>query len=269
MVRCVFQSPLIYKPLLGLEESQGQLRLCAQELKCCGAMPLRWDEEAQAYRSCTLRQRKTKLEQLQVLAQGLWPAHGLRLLLQPAPLESTLFLPWLQTASRQGVYTVSRAQDTVPSPLWRYAALFSWHRNEQVHVYSLTKSPIHQRLPSETSPPKVVFVEGAGQLWKPEPYTALATLISWCDNAQVPLWLDLRIQAQETAPPPRTVSRLRVAAAVAQRMAEKKSRDPVSWLGSDLLSRLRRVSSPMEPYEQQYNPYYQGGPAPTFTSPYH
>ena len=121
--------------------------------------------------------------------------------------------------------------------LW-WGALVSLLRFDLlVHIVTLGKTSLGELIPKEIVPGRtVVFVDQFAPLWKKECAYQLDFLVSWCEGANVPLWLALEYSDSETtAKVPAHAFRRRVQA----RIAKTKSGSPLEWVQEKTRSRLK------------------------------
>ena len=237
-----WESPYLLEVHPGLTYADNQFTLNTEKFPCCQGQGFRWDEALQVARSCRVLTRKRMVDELNTKFQTHWVETAF-------PFEISLqrkhfFLTWLQKLHTQhivyGYIAQSREESRVPSSLWLFALIAVWRFGIPVHVFSMGKSKESDFLPSSTThshPPAIYFLENASELWKPERAELVNGVVNWCEQSQVPLWLDMR----ERGPFIQPASPYDTREVFRARIEKMKARPPLEWLGEDCLSRLRRV----------------------------
>ena len=130
----------------------------------------------------------------------------------------------------------------IASHLWLAAVVMTLRFDFAVHMVILGKTSLQDLLPPVTVPGKtLVFVDQLAPLWKKEYAYQLDYLVSWCEGAHVPLWLQLESsldKEKEAQPTPAQSFRRRVQA----RINKNKKGSALEWLQDKTHSRLKTTT---------------------------
>lgn len=231
--------------LFGLKWFHDHLKIEKSNFPCCKGKSYRWDDTLQLVRVCPLARRKKYLDRLINQFKKTWGNYNP--LTRPSMSNAIFFSNWLTNFKNSGVNYgyrfASPSQDSKPSLFWTLAAIAKWQYGMSSHIYTLGKSPINKLHPDYSKDEKnsnmIYFLEGVGELWKPEKNELVTTIIHWCEAANVPLWIEFKEQPKTVSTNQRPTSNVR--AAFKQRLAQIKSRKSLDWLDKDVHSRINRI----------------------------
>lgn len=128
--------------------------------------------------------------------------------------------------------------------LWLLALEATWRYGVPVHVVSLAKSSSLNLLPAlnpQKKSPPMVFLEQAGSLRNIAIRSDLETLVSYCEKAKSPLWLDLMSHQMNSPFFKRTAGEEPLLSRVKERVHKLRSKPALSELLPDTRSRLQMV----------------------------
>lgn len=225
----------------GLTWIDKQAILQPETFTCCHAEGPRWDEKHKVARSCRLLARKKRIDQFFKKFAQVWPEIEFPWLITAA--QRHFFLTWLSRLMKQevcrGHLRRSLGKNEEPSHFWLLAFLANWRFGYSTHIYTLGKSKESELIPPLSNPdffPMIYFLENVTGVWKPELAEQVNTIVNWCEQSQVPLWMELRelevVQASDSLDPKE---------AFRARISKMKSRPVFDWLAEDCLSRLQSV----------------------------
>ncbi len=237
-----WKDPLLPVLFPGLIWKESSFVLDPQVFACCQATGLRWDPKAHLARSCRLQSRKRRLDYIVKRFAETWPEQMLTQELRPT--ERSFFLRYLMQFDTVPVhygYLQSVQRDAGrPGPFWLQALLAVWRWGISTHVFTLGKSSDHDLIPTHIPAneyPLIYFLDGVNELWKPRYAEQVSAIINWCEQSQVPLWLEVR----ESAVQQTVVNSLDPKQAFNARLNKLKSKAPLAWLDEDCRSRLQKI----------------------------
>src|SRR3989338_4140697 len=119
----------------------------------------------------------------------------------------------------------------------------TWRFGISAHVFSIGRSKEQDRIPADiphNEYPLVYFLDSVNELWKPRYKEQVSTIIDWCEQSEVPLWMEIR-----EAPLLKefTLGSLDLRDSFRSYISKMKSRPVLAWLDEECLYRLIRVSS--------------------------
>ena len=161
----------------------------------------------------------------------------------PGQEQTDWFIRALINQYQRG-YCKMRSDPGKPSLFWWLAVMAIWRYDVEVHWVHLHKTPASALLPmqeTETGRRRLMIVEGVAKLWDGAVASRFGTLVSWCDLAGVPMWLDVPWVATQSGRSTTSAATAPRASSVQHRIAALKNAQPLSWLGSDSQSRLAGV----------------------------
>ncbi len=225
----------------GLSWVDKQAILKPETFTCCQAEGPRWDEKDKIARSCRLLARKKRIDLFFKKFLQVWPEVEFPWLVGAS--QKRFFLTWLVHLTKKencrGYLRRIAGKNEEPSHFWLLAFLANWRFGYSAHIYTLGKSKESELIPSSLSSeisPMIYFLENVCGVWKPELAEQVNTIVNWCEQSQVPLWIEVRdlepIQANDSLDPKE---------AFRARISKMKSRPAFDWLAEDCMSRLRSV----------------------------
>jgi hypothetical protein len=117
----------------------------------------------------------------------------------------------------------------------------TWRFGFSSHVFSLGRSKDREMIPHSVSAseyPLIYFLDSVNELWKPKYKEQVSTIINWCEQSEVPLWMEIREAPVSNAGAVQSVDLKEVFRAYISKM---KSRPVLNWLDEECLSRLLRI----------------------------
>lgn len=232
----------LLESLPGLEWKERKLKIDASHFSCCEGRGLRWDAKLEVARSCKLQKRKRNIDSLLQNFESTWPEAQL-----PGQIKSedmTFFLRWLNAISLRSQsfgYLISSQRDSGRPGIFCLLALLStWRFGIRTHVFTLGRSKDHDLIPDIPSEeyPLVYFLDNVNELWKPKYKEQVSTVINWCEQSEVPLWMEIRELGNSTQE-----GVLNLKESFRAYISKMKSRPVLNWLDEECLSRLLRVCS--------------------------
>ncbi len=222
----------------GLLWKDSKFQILQDYFSCCEGKGLRWDSVNEFARSCKLQNHKRKVDAIVNNFNELWPQTEFPLELSSE--DSVFFLQWLKGLPHTSGYLQTCKRDGAkPSSFWYFALLTSWRFGVPVHVFSMGRSKDKDVIPNipVNEYPIVYFLDNVNELWKPKYKEQISAIINWCEQSEVPLWMELR-----EAPLVSQSEAWDVKEAFRSYLSKVKSRPLLDWLDADCLSRLHRVS---------------------------
>lgn len=250
---CVLASlkdPKIGDWLPGLVVTDGAIEIDQAWAGCCAGSGLRWDAKTNVTSSCSLAARLAAVRRLGGLFYKTWGETG-------QGLAATLASPKAQVAvhrmaalaagtSDKGLAYFAGGQRSKQPTVWSLAAAAAWRFGLDAHVVTLDRGKGTAALPvidGKAAGRSVIFVENAQRLWHTPVAEELERLVAFAYGALVPLWVEIRGAPPEAPEPGKPgASSFNVHRALSQRVAEAKTKAPLSWLGPEIRSKFLAVA---------------------------
>jgi len=224
-------------PLSGLMWQDGAVQLKESFFDCCQGLGYQWQAREPAVR-CPLRAKLTQLQQHAAELQKSYPSFSLAKFFTDEAAAALLWSkhgPWIDGEKAPG-----RLQEhgfEQPSIAWQMSLLASWRYGAQIHVVDFKRLKQGSLLPAEAfvmSPGiRIIIAERVDRLWDAYYQDAFEQLVAFADGYDCLFSVD--IMRRRAAPTEKSMQRK---SAFAQRIAAKKSQDPLQHLSAHARSRL-------------------------------
>lgn len=240
-----WKDPFFASSLPGLVWNGKKFDIDHDFFDCCEGRGLRWDGAQELARSCKLQYRKRKVDLLSQKFEALYS--GAEFPKELSLLDLKFFADWLtrfeKQRMRQGYLASCKRDGGSPGSFWRLALMTTWRFGISSHVFCIGRSKEQDMIPFELAAdeyPLVYFLDSVNELWKPRYKEQVSTIINWCEQSEVPLWIEIR-----EAPPVKDATRtsLDLRESFRSYISKMKSRPVLDWLDEECLYRLLRVSS--------------------------
>jgi len=240
------------------------MELSAAEMPCCGGSGVRLvDHQGRgAMVRCDLKSRQATAQQVLTAYMTRWgisdPRTSIektasreeqaRILMRLAAFAEAFKKNILTADASRGLWFVSNQPQlqSGPGAVWWAAVVAAWRFGLKVHVVDLDAARQGPLLPPEVwrkdGRPGGVFVDRVGGMWDMGLAQEMETLIGFCANSGIPLWLSCIGGASDEAKSDRPKLKLSTKSAFSQKIGASKNRSWDSWLRDAMRDRLRETT---------------------------
>jgi len=237
---------------LGLSFSADRPTLDEAFLNCCGGLGHSFEPKSGQSVACQLVQRKYRLDRLCLQFKATWgqnfvPKTNLLRSTEISFLSQT-FADYLAGSDKKGQVFTTFSKPQEPSlRLWHMAMMAAWRFGIPSYVLTLgEKLPLNRDYFHDTSVYPILFLEQKGSFLNADFAIEFGSIVNWCEQHDVPLWVDL-LQFSPQAAKPKTKA-FDALAAYQEKIDQINSKPPLRALGLDCKSRLRSVCKNIDLY---------------------
>lgn len=243
-------NPLLNGLALGLSfQDDGQVLPQSGLYPCCQGSGGAWDEALAGYKTCTLKTRLRRVQQLFAQFRRVWPdaARGPQ---QLSPQIGAQILQELAAVLRRdqapatlSVVNARQPQSQSPSLLWSKALASIWRFGVETRIFHLQDRDARSlsQFTAETRGPSAWFLEGVDKLWDPALAETFEYIVQRAYNAEAFIWIDLHVESgsRQLLDSPEDNS---LRANLSRRIAKLRQKHPLDCISRDCLSRLQSLA---------------------------
>lgn len=231
-------------PFPGIRFAKNRPELEKHLFTCCGGQGMFFLQDENCMVQCQLRSRLTKLQDFVEKFEQRWKDQSFprTMSLEAETKAKRWMVDFLSNRETKG-FCLSR-KHTIPSMLWAIGGMAIWRFNIDIIWINLGLEDLPSILKQITASKRtsLCFIEQEEHMWKH--HEALECIVSWCENAGFPLWIDFL--RQPSAP---NVSKLaslspfheQLRLQVSTHIETTHNRLPLYWVDDFCKSRLRTI----------------------------
>ncbi len=229
------------------------------QLQCrkCDGQGWYFHENSASVVHCQIKSRVKRVSELAESFQKTWgrPLKLSEMTNRPLPI---FFVRWMEAflagKEKKGRAVASEDAGKQPSHFWDLALASIWRFGVNAYVLKMPQPDITSILEVKdlaSHQASLVFVEGIGKLWMADAAFDFETIVSCCEKAGYPLWLELAGKAIDSHAKKGGASARRNP--FSRKIEHLKKGPQLDWLPTDCRSRLGGLCQGLEGFSHKVN----------------